>query len=398
MDANTDRLVLVAQDRLQFIANGIDEKRGLLKGVTVAQAGVVAKGHYVLLDKNNQPVSDIKLAVRKLPMATDAKTLQTLMQAAKAMGGSVRTREDHDDRIEARVGSVEGFKLEGDRVTADLDVLDAYKNRDLLFEVASKTPEQIGLSIDFGFDIEVINNLAFVRVKSLHAVDVVDEGAITPRGLFHRISETDQRQLKQNKPMADDNNAGTGVEDVLKAVQALAARCDAMEAQNAKHVEAMEAIKQKFAPPPPPPANADKSEGTNKPAGNKPPEAKAGAGNDKGGPSADPHEPSDEYKALRAELDAVRQDQLKFRQERQALGLKDTPKGGSDKEASAESTEGKGSAAANLPPADKFRALVEEHKTKFKVSYAEASQAVASSHRDVFTAMQASRGIIKKVA
>lgn len=169
---------------LQLKAGSVDAPRGVLLGCTVAKAGVQAQGKLVFLDKAGKITFDEKLAVRKLPVFTDEKMLQTLMTAAAAAGSKVKAREDHDDSIGARAGFFDTFKLEGDRVVADMHLFSSYRNRDVVLETAAQTPEEIGLSIDFIPEFEILADRALMRCKKLIAVDIVDEGAITPGGLF----------------------------------------------------------------------------------------------------------------------------------------------------------------------------------------------------------------------
>lgn len=169
---------------LQLIASAVDARTGTIRGVTVAQAGVEATGKYILLDADGNLTRDPAIARRRLQVVTDAKTLETLMVAANAAGGSSKSREDHDESLGARIGYADNFKLEGNRVVCDLHVFDSYRNRNLLLETAAKTPKEIGISIDMTPRWEIENGRALMRIEELMAVDVVDEGAITHDGLF----------------------------------------------------------------------------------------------------------------------------------------------------------------------------------------------------------------------
>ncbi len=189
---------------LQLKAGSVDAPRGVLSGCTVAKAGVQAQGKLVFLDKAGKIVFDEELAVRKLPVFTDAKMLETLMSAAAAVGAKVKAREDHDDSIGARAGFFDAFKLEGDRVVADMHLFASYRNRDVVLETAANTPEEIGLSIDFIPEFEILADRALMRCKKLIAVDIVDEGAITPGGLFLSAGVDSDENL-QTAPAEPEN-------------------------------------------------------------------------------------------------------------------------------------------------------------------------------------------------
>lgn len=170
----------------QLSAGKVEAEIGIIRECTVAKAGVPLKGHTVMLDKNGGFTTDEKLCVKKIPIFTDERTLETLLTAAKEANKRLKMREDHDDSVGARAGFADAFQLsaDGKRVVADLHIFDSYRNRGVFLETAAKTPEQIGLSIDFTPEFELNGDHALMRVKKLSAVDIVDEGAITPGGLL----------------------------------------------------------------------------------------------------------------------------------------------------------------------------------------------------------------------
>jgi hypothetical protein len=171
--------------KMKLAAESVDRVTGVLRGCTVAQAGVEATGKYIMVDAQGLRTFEEELCVRELPVWTDEKTLETLMTAAAAAPQRVKAREDHDDSIGARAGYAGAFRRIGnDRVIADVQLYKNYRNRDLVLETIAETPDQIGLSIDFLPEFEITGDRALMRVARLDAVDIVDEGAITHRGLF----------------------------------------------------------------------------------------------------------------------------------------------------------------------------------------------------------------------
>ena len=170
---------------------------GVIRDVTIAKADVEAQGKILLLDGQGNRVSDPRMAAEKLPIWTDGKTLDTLMAAAQDAGGKLKARENHDDTLSARIGYVDNFRLKGDRVIGDLHIFDSYLHRALVLETIAKTPDKIGFSIDFDPTFEIENNRALMRVQTLTACDLVDEGAITPNGLFLN-SEVEIKRLDRN--------------------------------------------------------------------------------------------------------------------------------------------------------------------------------------------------------
>lgn len=217
--------------RGQFSATSIDVNTGVLHGCVVAKAGVQATGKFVFLDASGAITRDEKLAKKKVPVFTDAKTLETLMAAAKLAGKRVKSREDHNDELGARVGFADSFKRvtddEGDRVIADIHVFKTYKNRAIVLETAAETPEEIGLSIDFTPTFELIDGKALMRVTELHGVDMVDEGAITPDGLFlsARVDKAAKVELDTTlETQPPEKMAAPTPEEIMSAVNALGAK------------------------------------------------------------------------------------------------------------------------------------------------------------------------------
>lgn len=166
----------------------VDSASGVIRGVTAMKAGVKAKGKFVMLDAAGVRTTDIKLMKSRIPAYTDMETLNTLMGAAQDAGGRVKVRSDHDNSLSARAGHATNFRLLEDRVVCDLHLNHAYRDRDTVIETAQKTPELMGCSIDFNPEFLIEKNKALMRVSELSAVDLVDEGAVTPNGLFMATS------------------------------------------------------------------------------------------------------------------------------------------------------------------------------------------------------------------
>lgn len=139
----------------------IDKERGIIKGVSVVTIGD-AEGHGLKID----PV-----------------TLGQVKTAAEA-NASVQVKIDHWSGFEGIVGTLQGFSIDGDRLRADLHLLDNHPARARVLEMAEKMPGGFGLSIVFLGEPETINGTAFARCSELFSVDLVDRPAANPTGLF----------------------------------------------------------------------------------------------------------------------------------------------------------------------------------------------------------------------
>lgn len=359
--------------RFQLSAAAIDESAGIIRGCSVAQAGVVAVGKYVLLDKNGQLTRDPELAVRKLPVVTDEKTLDTLLAAAQDAGGVVKVRSDHNDSLGARAGFAANFRMVRDadkpRVATDLNLNSSYRDREIVLETAKKTPALLGLSIDFLPEYEILPDKALMRVRELYAVDIVDEGAVTHDGLFlsrgvdkkRRGKESDTNS-KLSTTMADDKDKKTepSLAEVLAAVAAL----------NTAVAECSAGLKKLQGAP------ADKPKEEEVPAAMK-------AALDE----------------LKTSLAAVKEEQAKLAKEKAALGIKTDGtdaalKGGADAAAEGERAR---LAAEKDKGSKSYLQLVDEAMEGKKYSKrSEAHTAIMRLHPDKYAEHLSSKGVVAR--
>jgi hypothetical protein len=215
--------------RSRLHAENVDTAHGIIRGATVAKSGVQATGKFVMLDAKGAITRDPALMVSEVPVWTDETTLSSLMAAAQAAGKKVKSREDHVDAVGARLGFADTFKQTDDgRVVADIHLLKSYKNRELVLETAIESPEEIGLSIDFTPTFELKDGKAFMRVLELHAVDVVDEGAVTPGGLFLSASVDTGRKVETAKASPLLTMASPTPEEIMSSLGALSTAVGAL--------------------------------------------------------------------------------------------------------------------------------------------------------------------------
>lgn len=228
-------------------AQQIDATKGIIPGVTVAEVGV-ATGHFCYLDRDGKVMGvggvadaeEFKGAVKRLPLGMDEKSLQTIVAAIPA-NKKVKTREDHSDAIAARAGYAQAFRVEGGKCVCDLQVYDAYANRALFLETAAKSPEEIGLSGDFKFTVEVVAGMALMRVTRVDAVDIVDKGALTHAGLFKALP-VDSTQSGNLTTMAKAQDGEPDFEGFKSLCDSLAAYSAKNKASLAKIQECMASL------------------------------------------------------------------------------------------------------------------------------------------------------------
>lgn len=160
-----------------FSAGQFDSAGGILKNVSVISEGP-ALGH---------------------DMHVDQTSLQTVLTAAQAAGGTVKSKLNHGGGLDSVIGTLSNFKIVGSRVLADLALLKSHPAFAHISELASKLAGQFGLSISFAMGTETIGEKTFMRVQKLFSVDLVSDPAANAGGLFsangqHFMSTSPTRQ------------------------------------------------------------------------------------------------------------------------------------------------------------------------------------------------------------
>lgn len=181
----------------------IDAEKSTIFGVSVITKGI-AKGHDLIVDET---------------------TLAQVVKCGNGAKNGIKVKVGHDSGVEEIVGRLTNFRIEEDKVLADLELLSSSPRRDFIFEIAQKTPEAVGLSIAFEGKPEAANGQQMARCTRLRSVDLVDEPAANPDGLFEA---TVDEQKKVETPMQEEPKpeamaaeaAAPSVEERLGAVEA----------------------------------------------------------------------------------------------------------------------------------------------------------------------------------
>jgi hypothetical protein len=378
---------------LQFLAGDVNPSSGVLEGVTVAEIGL-ATGHFAFLDQESKVVgvgglddmANFPSAVKYLPLAMDADSLKTVAVAGK-MAGKVKAREDHDDSVGARAGYVDNFRVEGNKVVCDQHIFNAYRNRATFLETAQKTPELIGLSGDFKFNLEVRADCCLMRVTRVDAVDIVDKGALTHAGLFKaKISDPEVDNPDNTKPEPFTIMAKTIEPPDLKAFKTM---CDAVAAYRAQNAESCAAIDEAMAAITPVrvPTPAD-APAPVPPGPDQNPNAKLAALKTELETSF-----ATQLTALKTENAAAVQAAVtaalgSWKQEFAALGIKPAAVPALPAAPAPE--------PAKIDPKEKdYRTLCKERAAEQKIKMSEANNQIAQEFPDIYRASLIARGIVK---
>ena len=144
----------------------VDRAQNVLFGVSVVTSGIEAKGHGVF---------------------TDNKTLETVKARAGEFADGVRVKVNHGSGFNSIVGSLKNFRIEGEKLLADLHLLATHEMTPTILEIAESMPSSVGLSIAFSQTTEKIKGKEYARCEDLFSVDLVDRPAANPSGLFARV-------------------------------------------------------------------------------------------------------------------------------------------------------------------------------------------------------------------
>lgn len=194
--SNVARGISAPDEQPAIERKGGNYKAGLIRGISVITLGE-ARGHDLWID---------------------AEMLQQVATGINAKSEGFKSRFAHPsvsgDGIGKMTGRVMNARVEGDRVLADWHALEsAHKTPDgdlagYVMDLAEEAPADFGTSIAFARDLGAEkafkannagtdgrfispdetnrNNLPHARVAAMKAVDIVDEPAANPGGLFHR--------------------------------------------------------------------------------------------------------------------------------------------------------------------------------------------------------------------
>jgi cytochrome c556 len=196
----------------QFAA--IDADAGVIRGVSVIAIGE-ARGH------------DVEI---------DATTLQQVKTCAETYANGLKVKMSHAGDAGDIIGYLSNFRIEGDKLFADLTLLKSSRFRDYVVELAETIPDTFGLSIAFSGPIETKEKTRLARCTEIYSADLVSEPAANPTGLFEAKpapnsgDNPDQKLNNKTKTQMAD----TTTEEKPDAMSALAAAVTALSERLSK--------------------------------------------------------------------------------------------------------------------------------------------------------------------
>lgn len=160
-------------------ATNVDEASGTIRGVSVITEGP-ALGHGLMVDST---------------------TVQQIKKCAEEYAGGLKVLMNHGAGADGIVGYLNGFRIDGKQLRADLNLLKSAPHRAYVIELAQTIPDTFGLSVAFSGVSEVKDGKAFARCTEIFSCDLVSSPAANPDGLFSRRFDEWEKN-KGNNPQS----------------------------------------------------------------------------------------------------------------------------------------------------------------------------------------------------
>jgi len=153
--------------RISLQDSRVDRENNIIHGVSLVSLGE-ARGHNKIADKT---------------------TLEQVRDCAKQYKSGLRVRFNpatfnHGDAGLAGFIPGDTLQLRDKKVTGDLHVYKSYPDKDYLYEIAERAPDNFGLSIEFSGPHEDIDGVIYARCQEIFAATIVDLPAANPTGMF----------------------------------------------------------------------------------------------------------------------------------------------------------------------------------------------------------------------
>jgi hypothetical protein len=176
----------------------------IIEGVSVISVGE-AKGHGLFVD---------------------AQTLREVKACAETYAGGVKVNLDHGAGIRDIVGFCDNFRIIGEKLVADLNLLQNAERRDYVLEIAEKLPDTFGISIAFSGPVREIDGKRFASCEELYSADLVQTPAANPTGLFSfeaRPVDNFSSDMEDEKTQAEEivKDDEIDIADILSRLSAL---------------------------------------------------------------------------------------------------------------------------------------------------------------------------------
>jgi hypothetical protein len=175
----------------------------IIEGVSIISVGE-AKGHGLFVDEI---------------------TLQEVKACAESYAGGVKVNLDHGAGIKDIVGFCDNFRIIGEKLVADLNLLETAEKRAYVLEIATRMPDTFGISIAFSGPVRERDGRSFASCTELYSADLVQTPAANPTGLFSftaKSVDTSAKEMIDDKnKMEDGAEDNVSIADIIERLSAL---------------------------------------------------------------------------------------------------------------------------------------------------------------------------------
>jgi hypothetical protein len=190
----------------------------VIEGVSVISIGE-AKGHGIYVD---------------------SQTLLEVKDCAESYRGGVKVNLDHGAGIKDIVGYCTNFRIENDKLVADLNLLESSPMKEYVLEISTKLPDAFGISISFSGPTRESNGMYFASCEELYSADLVQTPAANATGLFSFTAKQVDNSYREMAETTDTPEMPDSEEGVT--IVELAKRMDALEEMMLSYKTQMEAM------------------------------------------------------------------------------------------------------------------------------------------------------------
>lgn len=173
-------------------------------------------------------------------MYVDMQTLREVKACAEEYKGGVKVNLNHGADIEGIVGYADNFRIVGEKLLADINLLKSSPHREYVYEISEKLPDAFGVSIEFAGPLREIDGKRFASCEELFAAAIVQTPAANATGLFSfqaRASRVDKfSKQMEDAPEKPEMENGTD-EDPMKEIMSRLAALETFASDYKKKME-----------------------------------------------------------------------------------------------------------------------------------------------------------------
>ena len=196
---------------LNLESGSVDEATGIIRGVSIATAGVQAIGHESTKENEAGEIVEIR------EYWTDAETLETILECVDSIGQPLKAKVEHETGLMEIVGEFSNFRIEGDQLKADFEAYPTSKDAPHILTLAKRVSRQFGVSITAHLQRVKSGAIDLMRCVRIDSADFVDTPAINA-GLFSQKNVVDKQLQKcetSNQPSIQSTTT-KAMDDKLK--------------------------------------------------------------------------------------------------------------------------------------------------------------------------------------